>query len=177
MDGLGRVLLTQRTWAMRTFPGCWVFPGGGVDSGEDLATAARRELLEETGLTAGAMEIFCLWESVYPTSSKACEEAGKIAGHALTAFMEAVVAPEPIELQCSECAAYVWAPLKDLMTLEPPLERPLLGRRFEAGELKDYEVSAMQLQGIYPNCLQEGMGQGHLYALKKLAERRTRPSL
>lgn len=63
LDGLGQVLLTQRTWAMRTFPGCWVFPGGGVDPGEDLATAARRELLEETGLTAEAMDIFCFWES------------------------------------------------------------------------------------------------------------------
>lgn len=87
--------------------------------------------------------------------------------------MKAVVDPGPISLQSSECAAYVWAPLKDLMTLT----QPLLGQRFEGGELKDYEVSARQLQGIYPNCLGEGMGQGHLYALAKLAECTTRPSL
>lgn len=43
----GRVWLGKRT---RTpGPYCWQFPQGGVDPGEDLETAARRELAEETG--------------------------------------------------------------------------------------------------------------------------------
>jgi 8-oxo-dGTP diphosphatase len=43
-----RVLLGRR----RTPPwlGYWVFPGGGVEAGESPWHAARRELLEETGL-------------------------------------------------------------------------------------------------------------------------------
>ena len=49
-DHLGQVLLTQRGQHMRTFPKCWVFPGGGVDPAESLACAACRELQEETGL-------------------------------------------------------------------------------------------------------------------------------
>jgi len=45
----GRVWLGRR--AQTAGPYCWQFPQGGVDPGEDLETAARRELAEETGAT------------------------------------------------------------------------------------------------------------------------------
>ncbi|MEM6255526.1 MAG: NUDIX domain-containing protein [Cyanobacteria bacterium P01_D01_bin.156] len=41
----GRIVLIQRRDSGR-----WGLPGGLVDWGEDIATAAKRELLEETGL-------------------------------------------------------------------------------------------------------------------------------
>ena len=42
----GRIVLIQRRDSGR-----WGLPGGLVDWGEDIATSARRELLEETGLS------------------------------------------------------------------------------------------------------------------------------
>jgi ADP-ribose pyrophosphatase YjhB (NUDIX family) len=45
----GRVLLTRR--AIEPSRGLWTFPGGYVDWGEDVREGARRETLEEVGLT------------------------------------------------------------------------------------------------------------------------------
>lgn len=46
----GRVWYGRR--AVQAGPYNWQFPQGGVDDGEDLETAARRELAEETGVTS-----------------------------------------------------------------------------------------------------------------------------
>lgn len=49
----GRVWLGRR--ANTPGPHNWQFPQGGVDDGEDLEAAARRELHEETGLSSVAL--------------------------------------------------------------------------------------------------------------------------
>lgn len=49
----GRVWLGQR--AGTPPPHNWQFPQGGVDEGEDLETAARRELAEETGAVSATL--------------------------------------------------------------------------------------------------------------------------
>ena len=54
---------------MRTFPGVWVPPGGGVEAGDaGMIDAAVRELREETGVVVGpeegqAARILGLWGS------------------------------------------------------------------------------------------------------------------
>ena len=48
----GRLLLQRRDPGAEVLPGRWEFPGGKVAPGESPSGAARRELLEETGLKA-----------------------------------------------------------------------------------------------------------------------------
>ena len=53
----GAVFMQQRR-APQSFDGCWEFPGGKVDDGEDIAAALRRELREETGIVARRISRF-----------------------------------------------------------------------------------------------------------------------
>jgi len=45
-----KVLLLKRSDTAKNFPGFWIGPGGHVDDGEDVLTAAIREVNEETGV-------------------------------------------------------------------------------------------------------------------------------
>lgn len=52
----GTILLMQRALSKSVFPGLWhATAGGSAFAGEDAETAARRELLEETGLCAATL--------------------------------------------------------------------------------------------------------------------------
>lgn len=53
IDAQDRLLLGKRS-----DNGYWGLPGGAMEPGETTEDAARREALEETGLTVGQMELF-----------------------------------------------------------------------------------------------------------------------
>jgi ADP-ribose pyrophosphatase YjhB (NUDIX family) len=70
-DEQGRILLTRRT-----DNGQWCLPGGGVESGESVAEACEREVLEETGLKVRVKRLVGVYSHpdqlvIYPDGHKA----------------------------------------------------------------------------------------------------------
>ncbi len=61
----GRVLVARRA-AGSHLEGLWEFPGGKIADGEEPAAAAARELREETGLVAVALEPLTVFHYAYP---------------------------------------------------------------------------------------------------------------
>ena len=65
----------QMLMQQRTDCGCWGYAGGSVELGESVEQAAKRELLEETGLIASKLELLGVYSGeamqyTYPNGDK-----------------------------------------------------------------------------------------------------------
>jgi 8-oxo-dGTP diphosphatase len=69
----GEVLLARR--GNPPNPGAWSLPGGAQELGETAEQAARRELLEETGLRAGTLHLAANVDSIHR------DDAGRVRFH------------------------------------------------------------------------------------------------
>jgi mutator protein MutT len=84
IDEQNRCLLLRRSAANRNFAGCWEWPGGKVEAGEDFTTALLRETREETSLTieitalAGTTEFEIANKKIVLLCMEARPDAGEI---------------------------------------------------------------------------------------------------
>jgi 8-oxo-dGTP pyrophosphatase MutT (NUDIX family) len=69
-DDERRVLMLRRS-----DNGCWCFPGGAIELGEKVEEAAAREVLEETGIEVGTLDLFGVFSGpelhhIYPNGDE-----------------------------------------------------------------------------------------------------------
>ncbi|MGH2516691.1 MAG: NUDIX domain-containing protein [Ktedonobacterales bacterium] len=127
LDKQGRLLLQRRGAGAPRSPGEWSLPGGHIEPEETPEQAARREVLEETGLTlAGPLAPF--WSGLRPSTS----EPGRFTEwHVFLASTSAC--PEDMVLGEGEAIEFV-AP-RDALTLHlAPHAADMLARWIGAGQ-------------------------------------------
>lgn len=99
------VLLLKRSAASKGNPGKWDFPGGKVDPGENLDAAARREVLEETGLAISTGRVMGAAESESPNRRIAY------------LFLEAHAETDKVTLS-DEHNEYAWVSVRELSKMD-----------------------------------------------------------
>lgn len=131
---------------------------------------AKREVREETGLEVEVTSLISLWESVYPTTSEACIREGGIQGHHLVLYYSAILKEKPgntLNLQLEEVNAAIWLSQEQVhRILDRQLPQSKLDLAISNGDHADIEEA--QLHGIYPNKLNSGIAQGHLFAMEMM---------
>ena len=122
-DDDGRVLLCRMAPDRGVFPGQWALPGGGVEPGERLEAALRREVREELGIDLEAAAPLLFKDDVL---EKTLEEGRRELLHMV--FLVYACRPASTDIVLNEeFSEFLWADRKDLEALElSPLTRDTL---------------------------------------------------
>jgi nucleoside triphosphatase len=62
----GEILICRKPKNRGVFPGQWALPGGGIEEGETVEIALRREVMEEVGLEITDLRPLFFSEGAYP---------------------------------------------------------------------------------------------------------------
>ena len=110
-----------------------------------------------------------------PSQSQPRESHGKVVVE-LVVHLDAADAGRLVKLEPGECECACWVPLDDVANAlcsegaAAPRAYPQAPAALEAAEPLP-PVPSASLAGVYPNALGEGIGRGHLWALRLLARR------
>ncbi|MAS36434.1 MAG: DNA mismatch repair protein MutT [Anaerolineaceae bacterium] len=101
----GEVFLSQRGPKAKNERGTWEFPGGGVDYGEKLVDAIRREFLEEYGMVIEVTELLGVDDHILPDEGQHWISPTYLARH---------ISGEPQIMEPGKCSAIGWFTLDNL---------------------------------------------------------------
>lgn len=117
----------------------WQLPQGGIDPGEDAATAARRELTEETGIAPALVEMIAEAPGEYeydlPPELIGRAWKGKYRGQRMRWFLFRFLGEDSdvrIDTAHPEFSAWRWVSPDDAVALAVPFKRDLYAQVLEA---------------------------------------------
>lgn len=122
-----RILLTKR--GRPPFQGYWGLPGGGIELGETVEAAVRREVLEETGLDTAVTRVLGYSDGIQH------DDLGRVRWHYVILYVEASVVGGV--LRAGDDAADVqWVTESEAggLQLTDAVERCLVWSRVETNE-------------------------------------------
>ncbi len=128
INGEGKVLLAKRGKEAREHIGMWETPGGGVEFGETIREALKREMMEELGVEVEVGEMLDVVEFI----DKETES------HAVSpAFVCHIISGTPTIMEPHKCAEIGWFSWEEIgkMDLSPYAIKDLAGfrRRYPNG--------------------------------------------
>lgn len=193
MDKDENVLITRRNKHLKSFPSCWVFPGGHKEKNEDFSDTMLREVYEETGIhiikknseyyynehKAEVVSIF-IYESIYPN----CDN---VKYQTLIVFYKVKIPLQyselAVKIQFSEVDAYAWIALKDMymMSFEKDINIEVNGFIYNKNlnEMETHLFNQDSFTSIYNNYdgivkgkKNEHVPHGHVTAIKTLYKKK-----
>lgn len=126
VNGAGAVLVLDRADVPQP---AWQMPQGGIDPGEDAATAVAREVREETGLAPDAYRVEADTEWLAYELPRAHWSARIGRGQVQRWFLCRLSSDDvPVRPDGAEFRAFRWVAPREVLSLAAPFRRPLYQR-------------------------------------------------